>query len=272
MFKKEKVVMLPINEKAENCLAQYYNGKMSFSKPLLTESYRKAAHVICYHLYVISNDEKLESGDWFIVNDIVHKCIGVNKVSEDIESNNGLCYDKTKCKKIIAPTDSSLTKVVINGDFPVDGIPLPKPSQSFIEKYIECYNKGEIIDDVMVEYEWDKPFMSVNEDEEMVENYPLNLKINPKDNTITIKKIKNSWNREELDDMLSQQAAATASQILEKFKGYKSREEVVKSIDTLFSEDVFDNYLSELLDKDSSQEELFFSKSDVGIKWIQENL
>lgn len=199
MFKKEKVVMLPTNEKAENCLVQYYNRKISFNKELLTESYRKAAQVICYHLYVISNGEKPKIGDWYYIYvPSVHSKNDPNCIAqltkEDVDS--GL-YEKYKdsIKKIIATTDSSLTKVVINGDYPVDGIPLPKPSQSFIEKYIECYNKGEIIDDVLVEYTYDNPEPNRN---------VLCLKINSKDNTITIKKIKNSWNREEVVNLLQQ--------------------------------------------------------------------
>ena len=67
---------------------------------------------------------------------------------------------------------------------------LPKPSQSFIEKYIEKYNKGEQITDVLVEY-WAH-----------TEEHPQ-LKINPKDNTITIKPVKDSWNREEVVQLAS---------------------------------------------------------------------
>lgn len=256
MFKKEKVVMLPINEKADTFI-MLRHGKLIYQTQYHTQEYLKIIGATSNHLYVISNDEELEINDWFIVNDIVHKCIEINKVSGDIESNNGLCYNKTKCKKIIATTDSSLTKVVINGDYPVDGIPLPQPSQSFIEKYIECYNKGEIIDDVMVEYE---ELQTMDAEAK----YFNQLKINPKDNTITIKKIKNSWNREELDDMLSQQAAATASQILQKFKGYKSREEVI--INLL-------NYRNDLLVEISRCRELGKPlQKKFTDEWIKKNL
>ena len=46
--------------------------------------------------------------------------------------------------------------------------------------------------------------------------------------SITIKKVKDSWNREEVDRMLDEQASRTTAEIMEKFKDYKSKEEVVK--------------------------------------------
>jgi hypothetical protein len=75
---------------------------------------------------------------------------------------------------------------------------LPQPSQQFIEKYIECYNKDEIITDVLVEYN------SSNDSLDYGGVYiPSSLKINPKDNTITIKKLKESWTREEVVILLN---------------------------------------------------------------------
>ena len=44
--------------------------------------------------------------------------------------------------------------------------------------------------------------------------------------SITIKKVKEFWSREEVDRMLDEQASRTTAEMLEKFKDYKSREEV----------------------------------------------
>ena len=76
-------------------------------------------------------------------------------------------------------------------------ITIPKPSDSFISKYIEEYNKGNIITDLLVEYEEGKSY-SGNEGL-IIKEW---LKINPKDNTITIKKAKDSWNKEEVIRLL----------------------------------------------------------------------
>ena len=43
----------------------------------------------------------------------------------------------------------------------------------------------------------------------------------------TFKKVKNSYTQEEVDRMLDEQASKTTAEMLDKFKGYKSREEVI---------------------------------------------
>ena len=100
---------------------------------------------------------------------------------------------------------------------------MPKPSQQFIEKYIESYNKGDVITDVLVEYEVDKVTMACTCTDTITSsdcpnsyydgidnccrkrfpngeywNKTIKLKVNPKDNTITIKKLKDSWNKDEI--------------------------------------------------------------------------
>lgn len=108
--------------------------------------------------------------------------------------------DVKNVRKIIATTDTSL-EIVSKGINPVYE-KLPQPSQQFIEKYIDSYNKGEIITDVLVEYEE----MAGEELGVDPAYYPLEerlkLKINPKDNTINIKITKESWNREEVRQLL----------------------------------------------------------------------
>ena len=47
------------------------------------------------------------------------------------------------------------------------------------------------------------------------------------------KKVKNSYTQEEVDRMLDEQASKTAAEMLEKFKGYKSRDEVIEDLKTM---------------------------------------
>lgn len=113
---------------------------------------------------------------------------------------------ETGYREILASTDKSLIKCPNKSiefgccDKPefceVKQIITPEIPQSFIEKFVEKYNKGDIITEVMVEY------ILNNEDfDDIIEKVWDNdykLKINVKDNTINIKPIKDSWSREEI--------------------------------------------------------------------------
>ena len=140
------------------------------------------------HLYVLSNDE-IKKGDYIYCT--ITNAIEIAKYNHD--------YLIRDWKKVIATTDTSLyihQKETIS--LPERVFYLPQPSQQFIQKYIEEYNKGNIITDVLVEYEdydWDL-LTSGNT------TIHQRVKVNPKDNTITIKKVKDSWSREELTDIL----------------------------------------------------------------------
>jgi hypothetical protein len=133
-----------------------------------------------YHLY-ITTDEEIKEGDWYYwsVTNTIQKAIK--------DSLGRLPKIEDGSKKIIATTDKSLG--------------LASPSTSFIEKFVEEYNKGNIITKVIVEYEsveYCRPMPMVHQ-----KYYISKVKINPKDNTITIKKVKDSWSREEVIDLLT---------------------------------------------------------------------
>ena len=49
----------------------------------------------------------------------------------------------------------------------------------------------------------------------------------------TIKKVKDSYTQEEVDRLLDEQASKTTAEMLEKFKGYKSRDEVIEHLKTM---------------------------------------
>ena len=195
MKKSAQVVMLPTNEKAViGFLTQ--KGKerghlVHFDRPMpnILDSENQ-------HLYFLS-DEEIKEGDWYINTwgDGLPMLCQVNS-KEEADDCNRL---KHCCKKIIATTDKSLVITKDLGEISREDI-LPQPSQSFIEKFVEEYNKGNIIKEVMVEYEISNTVYANGKTvfpltESMV---VYNPKINPKDNTITIRKVKDSWNRQEM--------------------------------------------------------------------------
>jgi len=225
-FKRAKVVMLPTNEKAEKCLMLRHN-RLSYQPNYLTQEWLKYNDATSHHIYITSNDE-IKEGDWCIMLDDFG-----NVFSKPQHYNNPKTqYLNKGLKKIIATTaiictgyNKETSKTFNDYQY------LPQPSQSFIEKYVEEYNKDNIITDVMVEYE--EIFIPIQQDKlidgitkvywlpqgvcseytyhkngevgYMIEKgreneysiKELKLKINPKDNTITIKKVKDSWSRKE---------------------------------------------------------------------------
>ena len=122
-------------------------------------------------LHIISPDEEIKKGEYY------YSYI-TGKVGKAI-SNGG---EPLTDKKIIASTNELLN--------------LPSPSNSFIEKYIEEYNKGQAIEDVMIKMN------TIGCADSFLTLYPNGIKINPKYNTITIRRIKDSWNREDIKELL----------------------------------------------------------------------
>ena len=111
----------------------------------------------------------------------------------EIINHKGKYYLKTETRyrEVLATTDESLN--------------LPQPSQQFIKKFVEEYNRGNIITDVLVEYELisnEEYFGNTVNPDDDVPYFDERLKINHKDSTITIKKVKDSWNREEVENLI----------------------------------------------------------------------
>ena len=182
-YKRAKVIMLPTEDNhskfAKYILDSSFGGCIKENELCTTTSTIGWSNIFKpQHLYIISDDE-IKEGDLYIESD--HSGFGFRKY------------------KIIATTDTSL-----NYETPFYGMDadnnFPQPSQQFIEKYIESYNKGNIITDVLVEYEY--YFKGEDISRETSLGKLLELKINTKDNTITIKKLKDSWNREELINII----------------------------------------------------------------------
>jgi hypothetical protein len=248
-FKRAKAILLPHND-INTKITKYLPNTISLNNDI------SAPHTN-QHLYIILNDD-----------------IKDGKYAVDLQNNKIVTFtdiyrigrNAKRFKKIIATTDTSLqiTKNTSNPalyEYIQQGSVcstyedlLPQLSQQFIEKYIESYNKGKIITDVLVEYEipydsdqlnhkngeWDKYYSiykesnsyktqqysdiiewSFNEGKKHLQLFSK-LKVNPKDNTITIKFIKNSWNRKEVIKLLEEVRWQTIGNPTEFTKNFKN--------------------------------------------------
>jgi hypothetical protein len=177
-FRKAKVSMLP-SKVTSRILKSGITNKLD-GLPFLKENKKDT-----YQELYFTTDEPIKDGDWFLNNDGVWKC------------KDGVIPSVLNPRKIIATTDSDLG----NGDNVGLWSSLPQPSIQFVQKYIESYNKDQIITDVLIEY--GPMFPSYQTWVDDINTPPfygnLKLKVNPKDNTITIKKLKDVWFKEEIE-------------------------------------------------------------------------
>jgi len=195
MLKKYKVVMLPTEKAINKDSICTRAGKLAFSfdEPLTLKNWKRI------ELFITSDDE-IKVGDYFLADNRMTTtqnegnpkwvlCI-CTKVSDTgwIYCNEfpEQGFNGDWCKKVIACTDKSTN--------------LPRPSEGFLFKLITEHNKGIKIDEVMVEYciLFNQP---PDTGDHSIGEY---LKINPKDNTITIKKVKDSYTREEVYNLISE--------------------------------------------------------------------
>ena len=179
MFKKAKVIMLPTNQKAIIHWNEDNHFFLSNTPKLINSGFE----------LFITYDEEIKVGDWFYYE--AEKTI-MQCTEHNFYFTPELIQNYSNVYKIIATTDTSLKIKTFYEIESNQEISLPQPSKQFIEKYIEEYNKGNVITDILVEYE-----IETNALFKVYESDPIKLKVNPKDNTITIKKVKDSWNREE---------------------------------------------------------------------------
>lgn len=193
MWKKCEVVMLPTNQKATiNMLLLYYNNLTVVSKEQShVETLLKAGY-IPQHLYILSDDE-IKEGDWFM-------SLFNGYPLQNVKGGFKEYPDTSKCKKIIASTDSSL---LIESDEKFSKHIIASIPESFIKHYVYEFNKGNKIEKAMVEYE---TVWTENTDRNIPTKSDLFIvlkvyKINS-DNTISIKFIKNNWTREEVEMLL----------------------------------------------------------------------
>ena len=273
-FKKGKVVILPTNEATGDfskeriypCLLKYswMFDKEEKGKLIFTNSNIKTPTQL-QNLYIISDDE-ISRYDWCI-NRNNNKVFQVQSEEEAKELNDFI--GENGYNKIIATTDNSLTEDRQKAAFVVIGHPLPQPSKQFIQKFVEEYNKGNVITDVLIEYELisnEEYFGNTVNPDNDVPYFDEKLKINPKDNTITIKKVKDCYTQEQVDRMLDEQASRTTAEMLEKFKDYKSKDEVIDLIVRAVSES------HDWSNENNNIHSIGLIEKRFLNKWIEENL
>ena len=81
----------------------------------------------------------------------------------------------------------------------------PHPSPDFIKKWVDKANEDNIIIDILVEYEY------LLNDNTVIPYWKL--KVNPKDNTITIRKVKEIYTKEELCQILEKYTSFIWSEV-----------------------------------------------------------
>jgi hypothetical protein len=149
---------------------------------------------IC-HLYITSDNE-IKDGDWFMsaffsypihnIESLRNRPGGLGWTTEELNKD-------FKGHKIIATTDPSLGYT----DHRVSPVPnfcsFPQPSESFIKAYIEAYNNGNVIEDILIE---------VHNNTDYNPSIFPDVRPKLKDNNIIIKKVKDSWTREEVHSLM----------------------------------------------------------------------
>lgn len=168
----------------------------------------------CQHLYFTS-DEEIKEGEWcFEVHNGPSLAPKDTPRFTDKEGNiwwlrrmNMYCSaNDPQAKKIIATTDKNLYTEVLPFE-PGEKVQykyLPEPSKEFLEVYVKAYDEGKKIDEVLIEVE---EGMDINPNDnasmsKMSWTYVNRIKVKP-DNTITIKKVKDSWSRAEVIELLN---------------------------------------------------------------------
>jgi hypothetical protein len=209
---KCQMVMLPT--KKANSLSKDNYGRLYLG------NYPEDKNNLNQHIYILSDNIKsfnIPKGSWFY--DTRDKTI----------SNNSLAISQFSVL-IIATTDTSLMILSHNGRI---GYTLPQPSPQFIQKYVELYNRGEVIDRVMVDYEESKcKCLSCGRSIASTCEYTYKCNIQiissepkvDKNNYITITKVKDSWSREEVRNLILDYNIYYNDIIIEKLgRGYPIR-------------------------------------------------
>ena len=200
-LKRAKVHMLPTKSKITHRIEQ---GDLYLDKGILyinPQTNYNRDEKLCnpQHLYITS-DEEIKEGDWMFES---YFSIGTGKKGSIRQfpgfGSNFPHHNLGMYNKIIATTDTSIG-ITDHKISPVPNfIDLPQPSNDFINKYIEKYNKDEQIVDVLVEYERKNNTGLYGIELE----FWYESKID-KNYCITIKPVKDNWNSEEVKILINE--------------------------------------------------------------------
>ena len=179
MNKSCRVMMLPTNDVIGVTLWINPNGQLLHTKMPDNQNGKYKGQ----HLYIVSDEDVVE-GDYHIASGIIKefpdKCLAYTDKAQlaAIEAIGGAL-------KVIGSTNTSLFTTRQNKNLGQAIIPLPTISQSFVEYYVTEYNKGNVIDEVFVEYndDWNELLRGAYPNDKGL--YTATLKINP-DNTLNL--------------------------------------------------------------------------------------
>lgn len=133
------------------------------------------------HLYFLSSDDEIKEGAYFYDLEVNQVFKQSGSLSERVVMSSHNSHYINNTEKIISSTDKSLG--------------LPEPSKEWIEYFVSEYNKGNIITEVMVEYEKSCNCIVLadcyNPDSSICDE-KHKLKIKP-DNTIICSAVEETW-------------------------------------------------------------------------------
>lgn len=219
MNQKCKIVLIE-TDKAENCLIlNTIKELVHYPNQVFTRSYLNSLNRASFHLYVLSDDKPKEGEYIPTYDEHSNKLNGVIKY-------DGVMGLPAYPKKIIATTNRSLIKskncecLATTPEGCSECIEkFPILSKDFIDKYCIEYNKSNKIEEILVEFidNGEEGWSGSNESGEPIWNEKIELLVNP-DNTINIKMIKDTWNREEVVSILHSyvDSSVTKSLVLNK--------------------------------------------------------
>ena len=175
-FKKAKVVMLSTNQKTKYLMV--YSDVEKTKGKLILNGLKNDEYKEHQHFYIIS-DDGIKLFDWIYNNkeNIVEQITSKTQLIFVLEENK----ENQTFKKIISTTDKTLSQT--------SRTEIPQPSQQFIQKFVEEYNKGNVITDVLIEYELisnEEYFGNTVNPDDDVPYFDERLKINSKDNSLNI--------------------------------------------------------------------------------------
>lgn len=176
MWIKKEVLLLQTDEKAivGSIVTRPSDGRAAQVNVLTQEDPQPCTH---QHLYVTS-DERIRAGDWYIASNQT-----LYRANKEVADRFGGYF-----KKVIATTNTALAKT-LKSSYVQFGTrveetrvaQLPQLPQSFIEQFIDEWNRGNPILELEVEHEgeWDDHYQAYYAD-------TISLKVNP-DNTIHVR-------------------------------------------------------------------------------------
>lgn len=168
MEKRHQLVLVPVINDGESILYKDCDGQLAIGFNI-----SRTAPDLSMHIHILSNEtdsSTIVDGDWF------YDPKGVDKVYRRIHPDKSKLPDGTR--KIIATTDAELA--CRQKRFGGHSGQIPQLALSFVERFVDYYNRGIMMSEIFVEYE-KKPIFGNNGSV-----YTITYQIKMMDDTISI--------------------------------------------------------------------------------------